>query len=200
MLKRILIAIAALIVLLVIIIATRSSTYRVSRATTVGAPPAVVYAQIADFRRWDAWSPWAKLDPAMKVTYGGPPSGTGASYAWTGNDKVGEGKMLITAAKPDQEVDIKLDFIKPFEATSNTQFAFQPAAGGTQVTWTMSGENNFMGKAFSLFMNMDSMVGKDFEAGLAELKKLSEAEARRRADEAKKAEPAAPAVAAPVAP
>jgi len=197
MLRKILIALAVLIIVLVIIVATRPGTYRVTRAATMAAPPAVVYAQIADFHRWDAWSPWAKLDPAMKTTYSGPASGPGAAYAWAGNDKVGEGKMLITGAKPGQEVDIKLDFLKPWEATSATVFALEPAGPGTKVTWSMSGESNFVMKAMSLVTDMDANIGKDFEKGLASMKSVSEAEAKRQADEAaKKAAEAAAAQAA----
>jgi hypothetical protein len=188
MLRKILIAIAVVVVVLLVLIATRASTYRVSRSTTIAAPPSVVYAQIVDFHRWDAWSPWAKLDPAVKVTYTGPTSGPGAAYAWSGNDKVGEGKMLITGARPNAEVNIKLDFLKPFEATSSTGFALEPASTGTQVTWTMSGENGFVMKAFSLFKDMDANIGPDFEKGLLALKTVSEAEAKRQAEEmAKKA-------------
>jgi Polyketide cyclase / dehydrase and lipid transport len=202
MLRNILIAVAAVVVVLLIIIATRSPTYRVSRSTTIAAPAPVVYAQIVDFHRWDAWSPWAKLDPAMKVTYAGPASGPGAAYAWTGNDKVGEGKMLITGAQPNQEVNIKLDFIKPFEGTSLTGFSLEPSPAGTKVTWSMSGENNFVMKAISLVHDMDLEVGKDFERGLLALKGVSETEAKRQADEAARkaaAEAAAQAAAAQAA-
>ena len=197
MLRKILIAVAVLIIVLVIVIATRPGTYRVTRSATMAAPPTVVYAQIADFHRWDAWSPWAKLDPAMKATFGGSPSGPGAAYAWTGNDKVGEGKMLITAARPGQEVDIKLDFLKPFEATSATSFVLEPAGAGTKVIWSMSGDSNFFMKAMSLVSDMDAEVGKDFDRGLASMKTVSEAEAKRQAEEAaKKAAEAAAAQAA----
>lgn len=188
MLRNILIAIAAALVVLLVVIATRPSTYRVSRAVTIAAPPSVVYAQIVDFHRWDAWSPWAHLDPAMKTTYTGPASGPGAAYAWTGNDKVGEGKMLITGAKPNQEVNIKLDFIKPFEGTSSTGFLLDPASGGTKVTWNTSGENNFVMKAFSLVHDTDGEIAKEFDQGLTQMKAVSEAEAKRQAEEmAKKA-------------
>ncbi len=188
MLRKILIAIAALLVVLLIVIATRPSTYRVSRAITIAAPPSVVYAQIVDFHRWDAWSPWAHIDPSMKTTFSGPASGPGAAYGWTGDDKVGEGKMLITGAKPNQEVNIKLDFIKPFEASSLVGFLLDPTSGGTTVTWNMSGENNFVMKGFSLVHDMDTDIGKEFDQGLAKLKAVSEAEAKRQADEmAKKA-------------
>jgi hypothetical protein len=183
MLRNILIAIAAALVVLLVVIATRPSTYRVSRSATIAAPPSVVYAELVDFHRWDAWSPWAKLDPAMKVTYTGPASGPGAAYGWSGNDKVGEGKMLITGARPNQEVNIKLDFIKPFEGTSLTAFALGPASGGTKVNWSMSGENNFMMKAISLVHDMDTDIGKEFDQGLSNLKAVSEAEAKRQAEE-----------------
>jgi len=183
MLRNVLIALAAVVVVVLIVILTRPSTYAVSRSTTVLAPPAVVYAQVVDFHRWDAWSPWAKLDPAAKLTFAGPVSGPGAAYSWSGNDKVGEGKMLITGAKPNQEVNIKLDFIRPFGATSSTGFAFEPASGGTKVTWTMSGENGFMAKAFSLFHDFTADIGKDFDRGLLAMKTVSEAEAKRQAEE-----------------
>jgi len=186
MLRNILIAVAALVVVLLVIIATRPATYRVSRSLIIGAPAGVVYGQVVDFHKWSAWLPWAKIDPAMKVTYAGPVSGPGAAYSWTGNDKVGEGKMLITGAKPDQEVNIKLDFIKPFEATCSTGFSFEPGSGGTKVTWLMSGDNSFMMKAVSLFQDMDASVGKDFDKGLLALKGVSEAEAKRQAEEAAK--------------
>ncbi len=186
MLRKVLIAVAALVVLLFIVILTRPSSYTVTRSTTIAAPAAVVYAQVADFHHWDAWSPWAKLDPAMKATFSGPTSGLGAAYAWTGNDKVGEGKMLITGAKPNQQIDIKLDLIRPFEATSPTSFAFEPAGGGTKVTWTMSGENGFMAKAISLFHNFTADIGTDFDKGLLAMKTVSEAEAKRQAEEAAK--------------
>ncbi|MGO9830566.1 MAG: SRPBCC family protein [Myxococcaceae bacterium] len=189
MLRNILIALAALLVLLLILIATRPGTYSVSRSTTIAAPAGVVYAQVADFHRWEAWSPWAKLDPAAKLTFGGAASGPGASYAWAGNDKMGEGKMLITSATPNKDVNIKLDFIRPFEASCTTGFVLEPVSGGgTKLTWTMAGENNFMMKAVSLFHDMGADIGGDFDRGLASLKAVSEAEAKRQAEEmAKKA-------------
>ena len=188
MLRNILIGLAALVGVLLIVILTRPATYTVSRSTTIAAPPSVVYAQVVDFHHWDAWSPWAKLDPAMKVSFAGPDSGPGAAYSWTGDDKVGEGKMLITGARPNQEVNIKLDFIRPFQATSTTGFAMEPTHGGTKTTWTMSGENGFMMKAISLFHDMGDDIGKDFDKGLLALKTVSETEAKRQAEEmAKKA-------------
>ncbi len=184
MLRTILIAVGALVMLLLILILTRPDTYSVGRSTTIAAPGDVVYAQIADFHRWDAWSPWAKLDPAVKVTYSGPASGPGAAYTWTGNDKVGEGKMLITGARLNQEVNIKLDFIRPFEATASTGFALEPTGSGTKVTWTMSGNQGFVMKAMSLVHDMGKDIGTDFDRGLLALKNVSEAEAKRQAEEA----------------
>jgi Polyketide cyclase / dehydrase and lipid transport len=199
MLRNILIAVAALVVVLLIIIAMRPPTYRVSRSATIAAPPAVVYAQIVDFHRWDGWSPWAKIDPSMKATYTGPASGPGAAYAWAGNDKVGEGKMLITGAKPNEEVNIKLDFLKPFQASALTGFALEPVGAGTKLTWSMSGENNFVMKAMSLFHDMDAEIGKDFDKGLTDLKSISEAEAKRLATEEMARKAAADAAAAQAA-
>ena len=184
MLRKVLIGLAALVVVLLAVIATRPSTYRVERSTRIGAPPDVVFGLVNDFHAWDRWSPWAKLDPTMKTTYGGPPSGVGASYAWNGDAKVGEGNMRITESRPAQKVGIRLEFIKPMAGLVQTDFSFRPEAGATQVSWAMSGTNDFLGKAFSLFADMDAMIGKDFEKGLAAMRTEAEAEARRRAEAA----------------
>ncbi len=201
MLRKVLIGFAALIVVLLVVIATRPSTYRVERSTRIAAPPDVVFGLVNDFHAWDRWSPWAKLDPTMKTTYGGPPSGVGATYAWTGNAKVGEGNMRITESRPAQEVGIRLEFIKPMPGVSQTEFSFRPESGGTQVSWVMSGTNNFLGKAFTLFADMDAMIGKDFEKGLAAMRTEAEADARRRAEAATASATSAPAGApAPVEP
>jgi len=168
--KKIVLALFVVLLALLAFVALQPSAYRVARSAAVAAPPQVVYEQIADFRRWAAWSPWAKLDPAMAVDYGGPPLGVGATYHWKGNDKVGEGRMTITRVVPDALVQIKLEFLKPWEQTSLTEFAFAPAPGGTKVTWSMSGTHDFVGKLFAIFMDMDKMVGPDFEKGLATLK------------------------------
>jgi hypothetical protein len=170
MLKKILIGIAAVIVLFVIIVALQPAQYRVTRSATMPAAPAVVFEHVNDLHKWDAWSPWAKLDPAMKTTFEGPQSGTGASYAWVGNKEVGEGKMSITESKANELVRLKLEFIKPFASTARTEFTFKPEGEQTSVTWSMTGDKNFMSKAICLFMNMDKMVGGDFEKGLAGLK------------------------------
>jgi hypothetical protein len=145
----------------------------------ISAPAPVVFAQVNDLHRWENWSPWAKLDPNMKVAHEGPPAGKGAVYSWAGNSKVGEGRMTIIESRPNELVRINLEFIKPFAATNITEFTFKPEGNGTAVSWSMSGENNFLSKAVCLFMNMDKMVGGDFEKGLAALKSVSEAAARK---------------------
>lgn len=187
-----------LILVLVVIVALQPAKFSVSRSATIAAPPELVFAQVNDFRRWDAWSPWAKLDPAMKTSFSGPESGAGAVYEWQGNDDVGEGRMTLTTSTPSTHIRIKLEFIKPFPATNDTEFTFTGDGQVTLVAWTMSGEHNFMGKAFCLVMNMDKMVGGDFEKGLAQLKAVVEAQL---APPAVPAVPAAPVVpVAPVAP
>ena len=148
--------------------------FRVERSIVVDAPPSEVFAQVNDFHNWNAWSPWGKLDPSMTQTYEGATEGEGAIYLWSGNDDVGEGRMTILESKPDNLVKIELEFIKPWEATNTAEFTFEPEAGQTQVTWAMYGENGFMAKAFQMFMDMDSMVGPDFEKGLADMKAIVE--------------------------
>ncbi|MGH9932366.1 MAG: SRPBCC family protein [Pyrinomonadaceae bacterium] len=175
MIKKILIGLAAIVVILVVVIALQPATYQVERSATIAAPASVVFAQVNDFRKWNAWSPWAKLDPAMKQTFEGASAGPGAVYTWTGNKDVGEGRMTITESHASDLVRIKLEFLKPFAATSATEFTFTPQGDQTAVKWKMSGENNFMAKAFSLFMNMDKMIGGDFEKGLAQMKSVAEA-------------------------
>ncbi len=144
------------------------------RATTIAAPADVVFAQVNDFHNWPVWSPWEKLDPAMKRTHEGAASGVGAVYSWSGNDKAGEGRMTLTESHPSELVGIKLDFIRPFAATNTVNFTFKQTGAQTAVTWTMEGDKNFGAKAFGLFVNIDKMVGDDFERGLAQLKSLAE--------------------------
>jgi hypothetical protein len=173
-LKKILLGIVALVAVLLLVILTRPATYRVVRATQVAASPAEVFARVADFHGWQAWSPWAKLDPSMKTEYAGADGAPGATYHWVGNKDVGEGRMTIVQATPPERVVIKLEFIAPFAAVSTTTFTMQPSGQGTEVAWLMEGDNTFMGKAMSLFGGMDAMIGKDFEKGLAQLKAQSE--------------------------
>lgn len=154
--------------------ATQPDTFKVERATTIQAPPAAVYPHVADFHKWTAWSPWEKLDPNLQRTYGGATSGKGATYAWAGSKDVGKGSMAITEADEPNKLLIDLRFTEPFQAENLTTFAFTPDDGGTKVTWTMEGKNPFIGKVMHLFMDMDAMVGKDFEKGLADLKAVAE--------------------------
>ena len=175
MIKKILIGLAIVILLLVVVIALQPSTYRVERSATMNAPAPAVFAQVNDFHKWNAWSPWAKLDPAMKQTFEGAPAGTGVVYTWAGNSDVGEGRMTINESRPSDLVKIKLEFLKPFAANSDTTFTFQPEGNQTKVTWTMVGDKNFIAKAFGLVMNMDKMIGADFEKGLAQMKSVVEA-------------------------
>lgn len=176
--KRILVAVLAIVGVAIVavlgIAATKPDTFHVERRATIAAPPATVYAQIEDFRRWPEWSPWEKLDPNMQRTFSGSPSGVDAVYAWAGNSNAGEGRMTITETEPNQDVEIKLDFIKPWESTSQVQFKLAPVNEGTEVLWTMDGNFKYMEKVMCVFMDMDKMVGKDFEAGLANLKRVAE--------------------------
>jgi len=179
MLKKILLgglmAIVLIVAIFSVVVAMKPAHYQVERSATINAPPAVVFAQVNDFHKWEAWSPWAKIDPAMKTTYSGAPSGNGATYSWVGNSDVGEGRMTIVESRPNDLIKIKLEFLKPFSATNSTEFSFVPQGNQTAVKWAMSGDNNFLAKAFTIFMDMDKMVGGDFEKGLAQMKTVSEA-------------------------
>ncbi len=177
MLPIILGALTALVVVLVIIVATRPSDFRITRTAKIAAPSSAVFAQLNDFHKWTAWSPWEKMDPQLKRTYEGPPAGTGAVYSWSGNKKVGEGRMTIVESRPSNLIRIKLEFFKPFAANNTAEFTFQPEGNQTAVTWTMIGKHHFMSKAFCMFMNMDKMVGGDFEKGLANMKSVVETRA-----------------------
>ena len=175
MLKRILFGLAVVVVLFVAIVAMQPSEFRVERTAIVSAPARAVFAQVNDFHRWEAWNPWSKIDPAMKQTYEGSPLGTGAIYTWTGNNQVGEGRMTIIESRPSDLIRIKLEFFKPFAATNIEEFTFKPEGDQTAVTWRMTGKNNFIAKAVHLFVNMDKMVGGQFEKGLAQMKSVAEA-------------------------
>ena len=166
----ILIAIAVLIVVFIVIVAMRPSDFRVVRSATIPAPAAVVFEQVNDLKKFQDWSPWAKMDPQCKVTYDGPPAGNGASFAWAGNRQVGEGRMTVIESRPSELVRFRLEFLKPFKATNTAEFDFKSAGSQTEVTWSMYGEKSFMFKAVGLFIDTDKMVGPDFEKGLANLK------------------------------
>ncbi len=157
-----------------VVASTKPDTFRVERSGSVAAPPEKVFALIEDFHKWTSWSPWENLDPDLKRTYGGAEKGKGATYAWQGNAKAGEGRMEILEATPSSRVLIKIDFLKPFEAHNQVDFAISSAGGGTRVVWSMVGAQAFMMKVMCLFMSMDNMVGKDFEKGLVSLKAVAE--------------------------
>lgn len=187
--KKILIALALVVVVFLGYVAAQPPAFRITRSATIDAPPATVFAQVNDFHKWEAWSPWAKLDPNAKNSFEGPAAGTGAKFHWAGNKEVGEGGMEITESKPSDLIRIKLDFIKPFAATNTTEFTFVAEGDKTKINWTMSGENNFVGRIFCTFMNMDKMVGSDFEKGLASMKSIAEKSAAEKpADEMPAAE------------
>ena len=174
MLKKILFVLAALILIFVGVVAMQPSEFHVERTAEIAAPQGDVFAQVNDFRKWDAWSPWAKLNPAAKVAFEGPPKGQGTVMSWSGNDEVGEGKMTLVESRPSEMVKVKVDFVKPFEGSSTSQFAFKPNGDQTQVTWTMNAQHNFLEKAFCLVMNGQKMVGDDMEKGLSQLKAAAE--------------------------
>jgi hypothetical protein len=174
MLKKILIALAAIIVIFLILVAMQPADFTVERTATMAAPQADVFARVNDLHKWDAWSPWAKLDPDAKMTFEGPEAGQGAAMTWAGNDKVGEGKMTLVESRPNEAIKLKVDFVKPFEGTSTSAFAFKPDGDQTAVTWSMSSHRNFIAKAFCLVMNGEKMIGDDLEKGLAQLKTVAE--------------------------
>jgi len=175
---KILIALVVIVVGLVGVITLQPARYRVSRSTTIAAPAPVVFAQVNDFHKWSAWSPWEKIDPAMKRTYEGPPAGVGASYAWVGTREVGEGRMTIVESRPGDLIHAKLEFVKPFAGTSVAEFTFKPDGERTLVTWSMTGDKNFIAKAIHLVMSMDRMIGDQFDKGLAAMKTVAEAAPR----------------------
>ena len=174
MLKKILIALAAIVLIFLVVVAMQPSDFRVERTTTIAAPAADVFTQVNNFHKWEAWSPWAKLDPAAKVAFEGPEAGQGAVMTWAGNDKVGEGKMTLIESRPSDLVKINVDFVKPFEGSIISEFTFKPEGDQTAVTWAMSGHHNFFEKALCLVMNGTKMIGDDMEKGLAQLKSATE--------------------------
>lgn len=173
MIKIILIAILVLIAIPLILAATKPAAFRVQRSTTIKAPPEKVFALINDFHRWTAWSPWEKMDPAMQSSYSGTAAGKGAIYEWESN-KVGKGRMEIMESLPASRIVIKLDFFKPFEAHNTAEFTLTAQDEQTEISWAMYGPNSWMAKLMQVFISMDGMVGKDFEAGLANLKGIAE--------------------------
>jgi hypothetical protein len=180
-LKKIVLALAALLALLVVVVALQPSRFAVERSAAIQAPPELVYPHVENLRAWEAWNPWQKVDPEIRNQYSGPAAGVGATSSWEGRS-IGKGSMTITAVKPDREVDIELRFHTPMEATNHASLTLVPQGDATRVTWRMDGSNGFVAKAFSLVMSMDAMVGGEFEKGLASLKALAEADAQARAE------------------
>ena len=168
------ILLALVIGVILILAATKPGHFSVRRTAAVNAPAEKIFAVISDFREWRGWSPWENRDPAMKRTYEGSEHGKGAVYAWDGNKNVGSGRMEILEASSPSKIVIKLDFLKPFEGHNTAEFTMLPQGDATSVTWTMYGPAVFMSKVMQVFMNLDHMIGKDFEVGLANLKKLTE--------------------------
>ena len=166
----VLIVIAVIVAAVLIAAALRPGDFAVQRRVAIRAAPAKIYPMLADFRQWPAWSPWEKLDPAMKRTLSGAPEGPGAVYAWEGSSKVGAGRMEIKEAAAPSTIVIQLDFLRPFEAHNITEFTLLPRGDATDVTWLTRGPAPFMSKLMSVFVSMDKMIGKDFEKGLANLK------------------------------
>lgn len=173
-LKIVLIAIPVVIVLFLIVAAMQSSSYRIVRSAVINAPAGVVFPHVNVLKQWEAWSPWGKVDPNMKLTYEGPASGVGASYVWAGNNEVGEGRSTIAEMRANEFILFKLAFTKPMASTATAEFTFKPQGERTEVTWVNSGEKPFIMKAMCLFMSMDKMIGSRMESGLVDLKKAAE--------------------------
>jgi hypothetical protein len=169
--------ITAAAIAILAIAGTRPAAYHVERSISTSASPGQVYALVNNMHRFPDWSPWQKLDPAMKTEFAGPVEGAGAKYHWVGNKAVGEGRMTITDSEPVSHVMLKLEFLAPFTSVNDVRYGITPEGAGSRLTWGMDGTNNYMAKVMTLFMSMDSMMGKDFEAGLANLKSIVEAEA-----------------------
>lgn len=170
----ILVAIVLIVAVILILAATKPSVFRMQRSTRIAAPPEKIFPLIDDFHNWTQWSPWEKRDPNLKRTYSGTARGVGTIYEWQGNRQVGSGRMEIVESTPNQKVGLKLDFFKPYKAHHITEFALRPDGAGTDVTWSMHGPAPFMSKVMQVFMNLDRMVGKDFESGLANMKAAAE--------------------------
>jgi uncharacterized protein YndB with AHSA1/START domain len=172
--KGVLVLVLAVVLGVLGLAALQPASFEVKRSIQLKAPVEKVYPLLVDFQKFGEWSPWEKLDPAMKRTFEGPASGVGAVYSWRGNDQVGEGRMEITAVVPDQSVTIKLDFLTPFESHNTTVYALQSQGANTTMTWSMTGPSTFATKVMTLFVSMDAMVGPDFERGLANLRAVVE--------------------------
>jgi Polyketide cyclase / dehydrase and lipid transport len=174
MIKKVLLGLVAVIAIFLAVAAMQPADFRISRSATIAAPPSALFEQINDLLKFQDWNPWAKLDPNAKMTYTGPPSGVGSAYSWAGNGEVGEGTMTITESRPGELVRAKMEFNKPMQATNIAEFTFKPEGDKTLMTWSMSGTNGLVAKAFGLLIDCDKMVGSEFEKGLAKLKSITE--------------------------
>ncbi|CDX52611.1 conserved exported hypothetical protein [Mesorhizobium plurifarium] len=174
MFATILIVLVVIIAAVLVYAATRPNDFVVTRSASINAPAETIFPLINDFRRWPEWSPFEKLDPGMQRTLSGADSGKGAAYAWEGSSKAGKGRMEITSSVPPSQVALKLDFEKPFRANNTVDFTLSPSGEGTTVTWAMRGARPFMAKLMGLFMNFDALIGRDFEAGLDNLRRATE--------------------------
>jgi uncharacterized protein YndB with AHSA1/START domain len=174
MLKKILIALAALVLIFIVIVALQPSEFQLERTTTIKAPQADVFAQVNDFKKWDAWSPWKDLDPNAKMTFEGPPEGKGAIMAWSGNSNVGEGKATLVESRPNEFIKTEVQIIEPMEGSSVSAFTFKPEGDQTAVTWRMEAHHNFVQKALCLVMNGTKMMTGMMDKGLAQLKTVVE--------------------------
>ena len=172
-LKIVLIVLAVALAGVLALAATKPDSFSVQRSTSIKAPPEKISAVLSDFRAWDAWSPWEKVDPKMKRTYSGEPKGKGAKYAWAGNSEIGEGSMTITEAQASR-VALDLDFVKPFEGHNKVVFTLAPKGEATEVTWAMTGSSPYITKVIQVFCDMEGMIGKQFEAGLISLRTITE--------------------------
>jgi uncharacterized protein YndB with AHSA1/START domain len=174
MLKKLGLGLLVLVLAYLAVAALQPDHFRVERTILIKAPPERIFGLIDDFHAWERWSPWAHLDPGMKTVYGGTPAGDGAVYEWSGDKKVGRGRMEISAATPSTMVRIKLDFLEPFESHNVTTFTLEPESGGTTVRWAMEGPSPFVSRLIGVFLSMDDTVGKDFSTGLNQLKDVAE--------------------------
>ena len=174
MLKKILLVLAALILVFVVVVALQPSEFKMERSTTIKAEPATVFAQVNDFRKFDAWSPWKDLDPNAKIAFEGPPEGEGTIMTWSGNSQVGVGKMTLTESKPNELVKTEVEIIEPMEGSSTGTFTFKPEGDQTAVTWSVEAQHNFMQKALCLAFGGTRMMADLMDKGLAQMKSVVE--------------------------
>jgi hypothetical protein len=171
--KNAFIILTVIVIGFLIAVLTRPDSFRVSRSVVMSAPASAIFPHVNTLRQWERWSPWAKMDPEAKSAFEGPAAGLGAKMSWAG-PKSGEGTMTIVESRPNELVRFQLDFLKPFKATNEAEFTFHAQGPQTLVTWSMSGKNNFIAKAMSLFMDCDKMIGGEFEKGLRDLRTIAE--------------------------